>query len=130
MDPKNFNKIPDEADQSELMQLEQNLSLVDDGNPSSDVEVYVLASDDDEEAQLVHVPALEDPPEDLEQSIRAHLSEISGRASIEECIYALSDSIVVTKMMPGHEISFDEERKVAAPEPTSVTFLTKNYEKK
>ena len=105
------------------MRLEQHIASVEDGNPSSEVVSYEPLSEE-EVAQALDVPAMEDIPENLEQSIRAHLSEISGPASMEECIYSISESIVVTKMMPGQDISFKEEFKIESPKSGGVTFST------
>ena len=109
------------------MRLEQHIASVEDGNPSSEVVSYEPVSEE-EAAQGLDVPAMEDIPENLDQSIGVLLSEISGPASIEECIYAPSKSIVVTKMMPGQHTSFDEEFKIDSPKSGGVTFSTQNYE--
>ena len=111
------------------MRLEQHIASVEDGNPSSDVVSYEPVSEE-EAAQALDVPAIEDIPENLEQSMRAHLSEISGPASMEECIYAPSESIVVMNMMPGQDTSYDEEFKFDSPKSGGVTFSTQNYENK
>ena len=74
------------------MRLEQHIASVEDGNPSSDVVSYEPVSEE-EAAQALDVPAIEDIPENLEQSMRAHLSEISGPASMEECMLPYQKSI-------------------------------------